>query len=52
MVKFDLATVAGWFEGLHDEEVELMVAGEVNEIEFEGTDTIRVIDPPRPRRWR
>ena len=50
MAKFDWATVAGWFEGLHDEEVELTVAGEVNGIEFEGTGTIRVIDPPRPRR--
>ena len=50
MVKFDRATVAGWFEDLHDEEVELTVAGEVNGIQFEGTDTIRVIDPPRPRR--
>ena len=48
MVKFDWATVAGWFEGLHDEEVELTVAGEVDGVEFEGTDTIRVIDPPRP----
>jgi hypothetical protein len=52
MVKFDRATVAGWFEGLHDEEVELIVAGEVNGIQFEGTDTIRVIDPPRPKRGR
>ena len=52
IVKFDWATVAGWFEGLHDEEVELTVAGEVDGIEFEGTATIRVIDPPRPRRGR
>lgn len=50
MVKFDWATVAGWFEGLHDEVVELTVAGEVNGIEFEGTGAVRVIDPPRPGR--
>lgn len=48
MIKFDRATVAGWFEGLHDEEAELMVAGEVNGIQFEGTVAIRIIDPPRP----
>ena len=52
MVKFDRATVAGWFEGLHDEVVELMVAGEVNGIEFEGIGAIRVIDPPPPVRGR
>ena len=45
MVKFDWATVAGWFEGLHDEVVELTLAGEVNGIQFEGTDAIRIIDP-------
>lgn len=48
MVKFDWATVVGWFDGLHDEEVELTVVGEFNGIRFEGTDTIRVIDPPPP----
>lgn len=42
MVKFSRATVAGWFGGLHDEEVELTVAGEFNGIQFEGTATIRV----------
>lgn len=52
MVKFDRATVAGWFNGLHDEVVELMVAGEVNGIQFEGTAAIRVIDPPSPGRGR
>lgn len=52
MVKFGWATVAGWFEGLHDEEVELTVTGEVDGIQFEGTDTIRVMDPPRPGRGR
>lgn len=52
MAKFDRATVAGWFEGLHDEEVELTVAGEVNGIQFEGTGTIRIIDPPPPGRGR
>ena len=52
MAKFDWATVAGWFAGLHDVDVELTVAGEVDRIEFEGTATIRVIDPPRPRRGR
>jgi len=52
MAKFDWATVAGWFEGLHDEEVELTVAGEVDGVDFEGTDTIRVIDPPRRRGGR
>ena len=50
MAKFDWATVAGWFAGLHDEAVELTVAGKVDGIEFEGTATIRVIDPPRPPR--
>lgn len=52
MVKFDRATVAGWFDGLHDEEVELRIAGEVSGIQFEGTAAIRVIDPPWPRRGR
>jgi len=46
MIKFDRATVAGWFEGLHDEEVELTVSGAVGGFAFEGSDTIRVIDPP------
>jgi len=50
MVKFDRATVAEWLEGLHDEEVELTVAGEVNDTPFEGTATIRVINPPPPGR--
>ena len=50
MVKFDRATVAGWFGGLHDEEVELTVGGEVNATSFEGTATIRVIAPPPPGR--
>ena len=50
MAKFDWATVAGWFDGLHDVDVELTVAGEVAGVEFEGVATIRVIDPPRPRR--
>ena len=49
MAKFDWATVAAWFEGLHDEEVELTVAGEVAGIEFEGAATIRVIDPSQRR---
>jgi len=52
MVKFDRATVVGWFDGLHDEEVELTVAGEVNGTSFEGTGTIRVIDPVPPGRGR
>ena len=50
MAKFDWVTVAGWFDGLHDVGVELTVAGEVDGVEFEGTATIRVIDPPRPPR--
>ena len=52
MVKFDRATVSGWFDELHDEEVELTVAGEVNGTQFEGTDTIRVIDPVPPGRGK
>ena len=43
MVKFDRATAAAWFDGIHDEEVELTVVGEVGVDCFEGTDTIRVI---------
>ena len=50
MAKFDWATVAGWFDGLHDVGVELTVAGEVDGVEFEGTAIIRVIDPPLPPR--
>lgn len=49
MVKFDRATVAGWLEGLHDEEVELTVTGKVNDTPFEGMATIRVISPGRGR---
>ena len=52
MVNFDWATVAGWFDGLHDMEVELTVAAEVDGMGFEGTGAIRVIDPPRPRLGR
>ena len=52
MVKFDEATVAEWFDGLHNEAVELTVAGEVNDIPYKGTASIRIIDPPTPRRGR
>ena len=52
MVRFDWAIVAGWFDGLHDVDVALTVAGKVDGIEFEGTATIRVIDPPRHGRGR
>ena len=52
MVKFDWATVAGWFQGLHDVLVELTVAGEVDGVDFEGTNTIRVIDPSQRRGGR
>jgi len=47
MIKFDRATVAGWFPGLHNENVELTIGCEVNGTVFEGADTIRVINPPQ-----
>ncbi len=52
MAKFDWATVTAWFEGLHDVDVELTVAGEVDGVGFEGTDIIRVIDPSQRRGGR
>ncbi len=52
MFKFDRETVAGWFDGLHDEEVALTVVGEANGNSFEGTATIRVIDPVPTGRGR
>ena len=46
MVKFNRAAITGWFDGLHDIEVSLTLTGEVNGFQFEGSDTIRVINPP------
>lgn len=54
MVKFNWSTVAAWFDGLHNKEVELTVIGEIDGCPpaFEGTATIRVINPSPPRRGR
>jgi len=49
MVRFDWTTVAAWFDGIHNEEVELSITGEINGRTFEGVDTVNVITPPGPR---